>query len=211
MEEELRFFYEMIVSFMPQNFKIFPLLILLTIGIAAYGIIIWVFYMVLSKKDILTLNLSQYNNTEHEVINKIGDILLYVLEFIIIYPILIAIYFFIFSTLLLILARDYPIQTVLVISASVIAATRICAYYKEDLSKDLAKMFPLTLLCIAILTPGFLNLDSIFTRIGQIPSLITPIFYYILFIFIVETLLRLISLFDLFHDHEHDIPTALKN
>lgn len=192
--------YNSFILGLPEGFRVFPLLIILTLGISAYSIIVWGFYKMLAKKDIIDLDISQYNNSKHSDVNKIGAIFSYILEFIIIYPLLITAWFFVFSVLLLVLIRGYQVQTILIISASVIAATRICAYYKEDLSMDLAKMVPFTLLCLAIMTPGFFDIGAILSRVQQIPNLLLPILYYIIFIFLVEVVFRIISLLDSFRE-----------
>ena len=55
----------------------------------------------------------------------------------------------------------------------------------EDLSKDLAKIFPFTVLALFLLKPNFLNVKNLFEKISQIPGLFNNIIIFILFIFIV--------------------------
>ncbi len=188
--------YSAIVSIFPKNFETFPLLAMLSLGIAIYSAIVWMFYKVLAKKDLITLDLAQYNNSENETIKKMGAVLVYIVKFLIITPIMITLWFLVFTILLLLLAKEQSIPTLLLISTSFIAAIRICAYFNEDLSNDLAKMFPFTLLGIAILTPDFFDFGGTVARAMELGSLIVPALYNIIFIFAVEIILRIITIFN---------------
>ena len=75
------------------------------------------------------------------------------------------------------------------------------SYYSEDLSKDLAKMLPFTLLAVAITKPGFFNFTQIITHLQKVPSVFGQIITYLSFIIFLEIILRAldftISLFGL--------------
>ena len=93
------------------------------------------------------------------------------------------------------MAKGIDIGTILLISAALVAAVRITSYISEDLSKDLAKMIPFTLLAIAITTSGFFNISDLLSRIKDIPSLFSSIPYYLLFIVAIELIMRTIEFF----------------
>jgi len=188
--------YDSIVNIFPNNFKMFPLLAILSLGIAIYSAVVWMFYKILAKKNILKLDLDQYNNSENATIKKIAEVLLYIAEFLLITPVLITLWFIVFTALLLLLAKDQSIPIILLISTSFIAAIRLCAYFNEDLSNDLAKMFPFTLLGIAILTPDFFDFGGTIARATELGKLLVPAIYNIIFIFAVEIIARIISLFN---------------
>ena len=125
---------------------------------------------------------------------KAVAILFYTLEFIILIPFVIFFWFTIFSIFLIILVKAQTLGTILLISAAVIGAIRITSYFREDLSRDLAKMIPFTLLSIAIITPGFFDMSGTLSKFSEIPSLFNHIIYYAVFIFVIEIILRMFYL-----------------
>jgi len=75
-----------------------------------------------------------------------------------------------------------------------ISAIRVTAYFNENLSKDLAKMVPFTMIAVVLTTPDFWNISEMISRITQVPQFFGSAFYYLFFIFFMEALLRLIFL-----------------
>ena len=106
--------------------------------------------MWVAKKNILELNLSKFNKSEHAVISKIIGGLIYFLEYLIILPFVVFLWFGVFTIFLILLTDTLEVNTILVIGVVIVAAIRMTAYYKENLSKELAKLIPLTLLVVAI-------------------------------------------------------------
>jgi len=162
--------------------------------ISLYAVFTWKFYRLLSKKDILSLNLSQYNGVEHPLLKKLVAISLYMVEYIIIMPSLIFFWFGILALIILVLSESLDIGQVIIVSAAMVTAIRILAYYEEDLSKDMAKMFPFTILAIFILSPEFFSLGRITSNLSLIPELFNKIIYFLLLIISIEFLLRILDL-----------------
>lgn len=187
-------FYNELVNFFPEHLKILPPLFIIAIIIGIYSLFIWFFYRSLAKRDVLKLNLAQYNTSKHSGWAKFFAVLFYIIEFIIVAPIAIFFWFSILSLFLILLAKEIEVGTVILICAALISAIRITAYFKEDLSKDLAKMVPFTLLGVAILTPNFIDINTSIERITQVPLFLNNAIYYLFFIFALETVLRLFFL-----------------
>jgi hypothetical protein len=186
--------YNNLISILPEHLRIIPPLFLLTISIAIYGVFIWFFYRFLSKRDMLKLNLKKYNVYKHSGLVKIFAVLFYILEFMIIAPIVIFFWFAVLSIFLIILAKELEVETAILIVAAIISAVRITAYFNEDLSRELAKLFPLTLLAVVVLTPGLLDIGTNIDRFSQIILFFNNAIYYFLFIVALEVILRLIYL-----------------
>jgi hypothetical protein len=81
---------------------------------------------------------------------------------------------------------------VLSTSFAIIVAIRITAYYNEDLSKDVAKMLPFALLGLFLVDPSYFNWGTINTRISELPEFFTLMAQYILFIVLIEWILRML-------------------
>jgi len=192
--------YNSFISSLPPFAQTSINLFLLVLVIAIYSIFVWNFYRFIATKNILGLNLNKYNKTSHPLLTKLFAGGLYFLEYIIILPFVIFFWFGIFTIFLMLLTENIEIQTLLLISATIVAAIRMTSYYKEELARDLAKLLPFTLLAIAIITT---DITSIFERIiiqfREIPTSLSSIVYYLLFIIILEIILRIFDfIFSLF-------------
>jgi len=116
-------------------------------------------------------------------------------------PFLIFFWFGIFTLFLIFLTEGLDVQTILVISAVIIGAIRMTAYYKEDVSKEVSKLLPFTLLAVSMTKSNFFNFESILGKVSEIPEFYHYIIYYLAFIIVLEIVLRafdmIISLFHL--------------
>lgn len=170
-------------------------LLFFTIVIVVYSIFVFYFYRFLAKKNIIELNLSQYNQSSSPAIAKVFAVFFYIAEYIIILPVLTFFWFSVLAVLILLLAKGIDASTILLISVALVAAVRVVAYLNEDLSRDLAKMLPFTLLAIAITTADFFNIGALMSRFADIPSLFSNVPYYLFFIVVVELTMRVVSFF----------------
>ena len=164
------------------------------IGITIYAIFIWKFYKFLAKRDLLELNLAQYNRSDHAFGKKFVAGILFILEYIIILPVVVFFWFFVMAFVLVLMAEGQNIHTILLISGVLVGAIRITSYYKEGLSRELAKTFPFAALTIAMLSPGFFNVSNSLAGISQIPALIANTLFYLLAIMALEFILRILYL-----------------
>jgi hypothetical protein len=163
--------------------------------IALYSVFTWKFYRFLSKKDLIELNLAKHNTSSHPGVKKFFAVIFYFIEYVIVLPFLIFFWFAVLALLILILSENQGINQVIVISAAMVAAIRILAYYTEDLSRDLAKIFPFTVLTIFLLNPEFFSLERILTNVTQVPQFLTNILYFLVLIIALELILRIIDVF----------------
>ncbi|MDP3992111.1 MAG: hypothetical protein Q8P79_01215 [Nanoarchaeota archaeon] len=181
--------YTGFLSLLPPFFQTFFNFFFLAVLIFAYATFVWKLHKFISIKNILNLDLNRYNTAEHPANAKIVAGALYFLEYIIIMPLLIFLWFSIFGISLTIFT-DLDIGTILVISTVVVAAIRITAYSNEAIAREVAKLLPLNLLAISLLIPGFFEFERVLNNINQIPDFLSQIFYYLGFIILVEVILR---------------------
>jgi len=191
--------YNGFLSNIPVGTRSFINLFLLVILIVAYSIIFWKFYRFIATKNIFGLNLNKYNKSNHRTVEKLLAGLLYFVEYIIIIPFLIFFWFAILTFFLLLLTVSIDIDIILIISALVISAIRMTSYYKEDLSRELAKLLPFNLLAIAMLTPGFFNLERILENFSLLSGFFDKVIAYLIFMIVLEIVLRFFDfIFSLF-------------
>lgn len=164
-------------------------------GIVIYSIFVFSLYSLISKRDILKLNLKQYNTTKHPGWKKTNDILLYILEYIIVLPFIVFLWFSAFSLLLATLTQAINFETILIVTIALIGAIRIAAYYNESLAEEMAKLVPFTILGILLVDITTFSGFSLTESFNQIPLLLPQIIYYFVGIVILEIILLITNLF----------------
>jgi len=204
--------YEDVITEAVTQFTVFQAhpvakLLLLTALIALYAVFIFYFYRFLAKKNLIELNLNKYNTYQAGTLFKLVAVIFYILEYIIILPIITFFWFTVLTVLLFLLAEGLELQNVILISAALIASVRVTSYISENLSQDLAKMLPFTLLGVALTRTTFFDFSTHLARIQEIPDLFTSIIIYLGFIIIIELIMRL---FDFLRSTNEDFQ-ALKN
>jgi len=162
------------------DFSSFVPLFYLIITIAIYSILIWHFYRFIARRDCFKLTTRKH-----------GKIISF-LKYFFLFPFVAFIFFLGFSLLLLFLSKNYEVTTVLSTSFAIITAIRITAYYSEDLSKDVAKMLPFALLGVALVDPSYFNPDDISAKIEMLPLFVNTAVQFVLFVIIVEWILRVL-------------------
>jgi hypothetical protein len=195
--------YTYLLSSLPNWAQNFTNLFLIILLIFLYSLFVWKLYRFLATKNIFGFDLSQYNRTQNPFLTKFFKGMLYLVEYIIILPLMIFFWFSIFSLFLILLTENLGAS--LLLSAAIVGAIRIASYYKEELAKELAKLIPFMLLTVSLLNTGFFDIQRILTNIQQIPSFFNNIVIYLVFIVILEIILRAFSfLFSLFGIEEQD-------
>jgi hypothetical protein len=179
--------------------------LLLAVILTIVSLFIWEFYKSTSKRNLITLDLRKYNTSEHPLFSKLLASFFYLLEYLIVMPILIAFWFTALSVVLLLIAEDRPVSEILLIAAAMITAIRILAYFKGEISKDLAKLFPFIALSFFLLSPGELNFIDVTSRFQEIPDLLGHILSFVFVIFMVEIVLRIFYAFYEFWRSEEEV------
>ncbi|MBU0893835.1 MAG: hypothetical protein KKF48_03970 [Nanoarchaeota archaeon] len=186
--------YKAFLAQLPEWTQNFVTLFLLVILVVIYAVFIWKFYRFISKKNIIKLNLKQYNTSSHPFLTKLFEGGLSFIEYIIVLPFFILLWFAVFTLFLVFLTNNLEVKAILIISATIIAAIRLTTYiprYGQELAKEIAKLLPFTLLAISITNPNFFSVERITTNLNLIPNFFGEILVYFLFITILEIILRL--------------------
>jgi hypothetical protein len=171
-------------------------LLFLIMLVVIYAVFIWKLHRFVAKKNILELNLNKYNTSEHPILSKFFGFLLYSLEYLIIFPILIFFWFCVFGVFLILMTQNIEVSNIIILTATIVGAIRVISYlpkFGEALAKEIAKLLPLTLLAIAMITPNFFDFSRIIQNLSEIPEFVGEIAAYLVFILALETILRLID------------------
>ena len=183
----LRGFYSDSVAF---NVLFFAILL------AIVSLFIWNFYKSISKRNLIELNLSKYNTSEHPLASKFFATILYFLEYIVIMPLLIIFWYAALSLVLFLIASEFSVHGVLFVSAVIIGAVRILAYFHSEIAKDLSKLFPFIALSVFLLSfeniGNVFNFDAVLSKAYEIPVYYSEIYSFILVVLAIEIFLRFI-------------------
>lgn len=188
--ESLSSVYSEFIQILPASLQKFIAFFILALLIVLYAFVVWKFYKSISKKDIITLNLKKYNKTEYSFLARVLAGVFFLIEYIIVSPLIIFLWFGILTLLLIIITSGIETSSLLILSGILMAAIRITAYYRHELSQEIAKIVPITLLATSLLNPNFFSVERVISTVSEIPTLIGDIGIYLVFIVILEVILR---------------------
>jgi hypothetical protein len=160
-------------------------LILFVIGMVIYSIFVFKFYKFISRRDIFRLSKGGHASALRKVV--------YALEYIFLFPLVAFFWFFVISALLSILSHVLTIGNIFMISMATMTTIRVCAYYDEDLSRDIAKLIPFALLAVFLLDIFSLSVQAPLEILRQLPAEVATLIYYFIFIVVLEFILRIIT------------------
>jgi len=192
-QESYLYFYNQISGIVGE---IYLQLIIFTIGLFVYAFFVWHFYRTLSKRDIFKIDLEKYNlpTAKHKTLGKVWSSFIYILKYGFIFPIYIFLWFSILSLFLLILSEEIAVTHIILTSAVIVSSIRVAAYYKEELSVDLAKLIPFAFLAILLTDPNFFSVEITIQRLSDVTIFWSEILRILIFSILLEWFLRIFYL-----------------
>lgn len=186
--------YSQFLASMPSEAATLINLFLLVLVIVVYVyFFIYKFYSFIGTKNVIGLDLAKYNTFEHPVTSKFIGALLYFVEYILILPFLVTFWFAVFVIFLAVLTEEGDMRHILSISAAIVGAVRIISFIPRGggtAAREGAKFIPITLLGIAITTPGSFGFDNLLKQLGDLPHFFGMVPLYIGFLVGLEIILR---------------------
>ncbi len=159
------------------------------LAMTVYAVCVFKFYRFIGRRDIFTVNLSGGGRpASADALPLLG----YVVRFVILFPAFALLWLATLTVMLALLSEDRQLSTILGIVLATVGAIRVCAYYDEDLSRDLAKMLPFAVLAIVVIDTASLDVQSSVGVLGQIGGEVLTIFWYWVLLIVLEMGLRLV-------------------
>ncbi len=162
-------------------------------SILIYSLFVFKFYRFLAKRDILELKLEKYSVDFTGYLKTVVKILFYILENLIVIPILIFFWFAVLGVILVVISKTQTANTILLISMAIVASVRIASYYNEDLAQEIAKIIPFSLLALFLVDISYFSIDKIIMTAQGLPSLWKNALYYLAVVVLMEFMLRLLK------------------
>ncbi|MBK70231.1 MAG: hypothetical protein CMB53_02375 [Euryarchaeota archaeon] len=161
------------------------------LSIAAYSSFVFMFYRILAKRDLITLDLSKYANDFKGKVQRYVRSLLFLLQYIVLIPLLISFWTLVLATILTLLSDGTDHSRNALIATSVVGAVRILSYWTEDLSRDVAKMLPFAVLGVFLVDSTSVQWSQFEDLLGNLPGLAESFYTSLVLLVILETLLRI--------------------
>ena len=162
-----------------------------TVGVAIYAILIFNLYRFMSRKDIFNLDFSRFEQSKNPALSKTLHLFFYVAKYLLIFPLFAFAWFGILVVLVAFLSKTSEVEDLLLIAMAVLTAVRVTSYYTEDLARDIAKMLPFALLGIFLINLSYFDVETSVLLLEQVGLQWRSIFYYWVFIVVLELVLRL--------------------
>lgn len=164
------------------------------VGMIAYTVFIFEFYRYVARRDLFELKLVRYARGRARVKNivRMG---LYAVKYLLVFPTVIIVWYLVFTALVAVLSGGTAVASLLVLTMAVVTTTRVTAYYNEDLSKDVAKLVPFSMLGVFVIDGiEALSLGSVIAIIDALPEFWPTILTYWAFTVLLEFVLRLVTI-----------------
>ena len=163
------------------------------IAIAVYSGFIFMFYRILAKRDLITLDLSKYADDFGGKVKKFLRSTLFVIQYIVLIPILIAFWTLVLAAILTLLSNSTDHARNALIATAVVGAVRILAYWTEDLSRDVSKMLPFAVLGVFLVDSTSVKWSEFQDLLSSLPQLAESYLSSLILLAILETILRIVT------------------
>jgi hypothetical protein len=166
--------------------RVFQTVGLYTLGFTIYATIIYFFYKRGSKRLLLTHTPSKATGLRAFFANA-----WYAVEYLFLSPLILFLWGCIIATIVFLLAKNFAAEQALLAAMALLATIRVTAYFSEELSADVAKLVPLSLLAIVAFDAAAIDLAAFWTKVQTLPLLLVPSLAAFAFIVILELILRI--------------------
>ena len=177
----------------------------LAIGITFYAIIIGLFYKNFSKRELFVIDWSKVGP---DLVSQVLERLKFIMEYIIVFPLLTFLWFVVLSLTIFFMSKTGTVHDAIFISISLVASTRICAYYDEDIAVDIAKMVPLAILAVFITEPSAFSAAILEQRLEEIVALLDDALPFLAMLMLLEVILRILFMIKRAIAPEHLLPES---
>lgn len=161
------------------------------LGMSAYAVFVFKFYRFVAARDMFKLDISRYEGRSHGPGRSVLHVVLYVFKYLVLFPVFAFFWFAVLTLILAFLSKGQTFPETLLIALATVAAIRVTSYFKEDLSRDLAKILPFAVLGIFLVDASFFSVTDSLESLEVAGDYSESILYYLLFLIGLEFVLRI--------------------
>ena len=185
-------------DFLPSGLNVYDAIDLLRpvvvyiLGMTVYAVFVFNFYRFVATRDMFQIDLSKYEESRFRWIRAFLQIVMYVVKYLIVFPVFAFFWFAILTLILTFLSKEQSFTEILLMALATVSAIRVASYYNEALSMDLAKILPFAVLGIFVVDTSFFTVSGSLDTLLEAESYMENILYYLAFLIALEFALRLI-------------------
>ena len=185
-------------DFLPSGLNVYDAIDLLRpvvvyiLGMTVYAVFVFNFYRFVATRDMFQVDLSKYEESRFRWIRAFLQIVMYVVKYLIVFPVFAFFWFAILTLILTFLSKEQSFTEILLMALATVSAIRVASYYNEALSMDLAKILPFAVLGIFVVDTSFFTVSGSLDTLLEAESYMENILYYLAFLIALEFALRLI-------------------
>jgi len=162
------------------------------LGMAAYALFAFRFHRFVAARDMFELDLSRYEESRFRPVRAFLHLVMYVAKYIVLFPFLAFFWFAVLTLILTFLSKEKPFADVLLMALVTVGTIRVTSYVSEDLSADLAKILPFSVLAIFIIDASVFDVRQSVEALEEVGDYSESILYYLAFLIALEFALRLL-------------------
>lgn len=162
------------------------------LGMTVYAVFVFNFYRFVATRDMFQIDLSKYEESRFRWVRAFLQIVMYVIKYLIVFPVFAFFWFAILTLILTFLSKDQSFTEILLMALATVSAIRVTSYYNEALSTDLAKILPFAVLGIFLIDTSFFTISDSLDTLLEAEGYMENILYYLAFLILLEFALRLI-------------------
>ncbi len=163
---------------------------LYVIGVAVYAVFVFNFYRFIALRDMFSFDVYRFEESRFASVRKFIHVVSYIAKYLIVFPMFAFFWFTVLTLMLTFLSEGRDISDTLLIALATVSAIRFSAYYNEDLSRDLAKILPFSILALFLIDASFFDFSDSLEKIENVSDHGEAIVYYLVFLIALELVLR---------------------
>ncbi len=158
-----------------------------TLGFTIYAALIFFFYKHVSRRLLI-----EYQSPKVQGWRRFFAHVFYGFEYLLLTPFILFVWGLIIATIIFVLAKGFTAEQALFASMALLGTVRVTAYFSEELSADVAKLIPLSLLAIIAFDASAIDVAAFLVKVQSLlePSMVAAGFAAFAFIVVLELLLR---------------------
>ena len=163
----------------------------MALGIVAYAAVLGMFWRALSCRNIFEIDWRKVGpgKIAHEV-----ETVKFALEYIIVFPLATFAWFVVLALFLFFMSKTATMADMMLISISLVAATRVCSYYDQEIAGDIAKVIPISLLGVFLSEPTTFSAPIVAERLSDMVGIMDIALPYLAMLMGLEIVLRVLFL-----------------
>ena len=158
-----------------------------------YALFVFGFYRFLSTRDMFALDLSRYEQSRFRLVRTFLHFVLYVAKYMVVFPVFAFFWFAALTVMLAFLSREGALSGILLMALAMVGTIRVTSYLSSELSTDLAKILPFSVLAIFVIDQSFFTVRESVEVLREVRDYSENIVYYLVFLIVLEFALRILT------------------